>query len=161
MSGPPRRIGRRPVPSGIMERRIHQNDISTVWTQAGRREHVRARSDIQSDDLRIDAVGGGIGARQRGERRIDFDKGQIDTGNTMRHAQSRRADARTELHNTLAGLNPRRRRQQDRIMSRAMTAPGLTQPQAAAEKQVLCRLFGTILGGIRHCRATRGRVRPR
>ena len=80
-----RRIRRRAVPLGIVERRIHQHDIGAVGRQAHGRKCVRGRRDVEHRHVGGNPVARSVVARKLGEYGRSLQAGElVMTGSLVR-----------------------------------------------------------------------------
>ena len=82
-------VGRRPVPYGIVERRVHQNHVGAVGAKTNTCEGLSPTRDIKDADLRRDAVELRVTARQAGKGFVTLD--QHDLNSSTRIATARPA----------------------------------------------------------------------
>ena len=125
------------MPRGIVERRIHQDDIDAVGAEADGGKRVGGGRHIQHDGIGRDRIGGGIVARQRRQRRIDLDQHELDPGDAPGDRETGGADAGAEFNHAITRTRRRRRGQQHGVMAGAVTRSRLTQAQLSAEKCIL------------------------
>jgi hypothetical protein len=120
----------------VIERRVHQDAICTVRQDADRRKIGGARCDIERDRPSPEPVCREIGPREIDQGFVPLDQYEIDPIDARRDSEARRADASTKIDDTLARLCRRRGRKQHRIVTGAMTALRLPQPEPATKKTV-------------------------
>ena len=148
VEGPASCAARRPrsgdwlVPARIVERWIYQDAVGAVRRQAGARECVRLRVNIEHHGTTCDPVQRGVFLRQCDEPLIHIDKRQLDTLDAACQRKSRRAHARAEFDHPLSPTRVRRGCKQHCIMTRAMAPARLAQSQPTAEKGILGEVFG-------------------
>ena len=108
------------MPRGIVERRIHRDDIGAVGRQTGRGQDTGGRRHIQHPDVRRDRIGGGVTVCKSGKSCIDLDQHELDRGHSLCDRKAGGADAGAEINHAIARACRRRRRQQQRIVAGAV-----------------------------------------
>ena len=126
------------MPRGIVERRIHQDDIDAVGSKARIGKCIGARTSTSSTiDFGRDRIGGGIAARQpcqhldRSRPARDRCRPRAGRPRGPRHRRRRRNRPRDRP------TRRRRRREQHGVVTGAVARLQLPQTQLSAEKCVL------------------------
>ena len=125
------------MPRGIVERRIHQDDVGAVGVKSDGGERGGGGRHIQHDGIGRDRIGGGIFARQRRQTGIDLDQHELDPGDAPGDREAGGADAGAEFNHAIVRTSRRRGRQQHGVMAGAVARSRLAQAQLPAEKCIL------------------------
>ena len=133
------------MPRRIVERRIHQHDIGAVGRQPGRGKGIGAGGHVKHDAIGRNRVGAGVAARKFGERRIDLDQHELDSGHAPGQRKAGGADTGAKINHAIARARRRRRGQQHGIVAGAVTRFRLPQAQLSAKKGVLGEIAGSCV----------------
>jgi hypothetical protein len=154
MSKSPSPVRREAMTRGIIKRRIHQNARKRFRCESRGRKDARPRQDIEIDDLHpfAQSIDLRILPREPSKAFIDFDQGERETLDTACQCQTRRAYPCPELDGVFARARRACCREQNCVMTEAVSLSQLTQTQTTSEHGVIgyvdCFAFVRLNGSL-------------
>ena len=89
------------MPQGIVEWRIHQDDIGAVGGQANGGEGVGGGCNVQHDDIGRDRIRGGVAAGEIRKPLVDLNQSEFDSGHASGDRKPGGADAGAEINHPI------------------------------------------------------------
>ena len=88
--------------AGIIERRIHQDDIDAVRGQTGRGKGAGLGCNVEHDDIGGNRIRGGVAARKTREVSVDLDQHELDSLDAFGDRKPGGADAGAQIDDAIA-----------------------------------------------------------